>query len=80
MIFLKSKCKGTYLHKFANINAKENAVLERCVKCGKRHVIRLVKGEPHIVDYARYHQREFLIPQHRLFLHEFQKIKQTRYG
>lgn len=80
MTFDKSKCKGSYLHKFVAIFATSDATLERCVKCGIRHVIKLVNKEPNIVDYARYHQREFLIPQHRLFLHEYQKIKQTRYG
>lgn len=80
MEFNKSKCRGVYLHKFVSILSTQDAVLERCVKCGKRHVIKLVKGEPNIVDYARYHQREFLIPQHRLFLKEYQKTKKTRYG
>lgn len=74
MLFVKSKCKGRYLHKFITLRAKENAVEERCVKCGARHIIKLYKGEPNVVEYARYHQREFLIPQHRLFLSEFQKI------
>lgn len=74
MNFDKSKCKGHGLHKFTTISGTNNSVLERCLKCGKRHVIRLVNGQPHITDYARHHQREFLIPQHRLFKYEFQKI------
>lgn len=64
------------------IKAIQDAVLERCVKagCGIKHVIKLVKGEPNIVEYSRWHQREFLIPQHRLFNLEFKKVKQTRYA
>lgn len=74
MDFSKSRCRGTYLHKFMTIDSKSDAVLERCIKCGEKHVIKLDKGEPNIVEYARVHMREFLIPQHRLFLREFQKI------
>lgn len=74
MNFIKSRCKGVGLHKFVTLKAHPDAVLERCVKCGKKHVIKLIKGEPNIVEYARWHQREFLIPQHRLFLKEFQKV------
>lgn len=74
MNFSKSQCKGRYLHKFITLRGTSDAVEERCVKCGKRHIIKLVKGEPNIIEYARWHQREFLIPQHPLFLSEFQKI------
>lgn len=78
MNFQQSKCKGSFLHKFVNIAATQDAVLERCVKCGARHVIKLVNGQPNSVEYARYHQREFLIPQHRLFAKEFQPFKRNR--
>jgi len=80
MDFTKSKCKGTFLHKFVSLRAKEDAVEERCIKsgCGKRHIIKLVKGEPNIVEYSRWHQREFLIPQHRLFNKEFRTQYATR--
>lgn len=71
MNFDKSKCKGSYLHKFITLMVHPDAVLERCVKCGEKHIIKLVKGEPNVVEYARYHAREFLIPQHRLFYREY---------
>ncbi len=74
MDFSKSKCKGSYLHKFIVLGQREDSVLERCVKCGAKHVIKIVNGMPNTVEYARYHQREFLIPQHRLFKKEFQKV------
>lgn len=73
MDFGKSRCKGPYLHKFINVSGTQDAVLERCTKCGVKHVIKLVKGEPNTVEYARYHMREFLIPQHRLFYKIFPK-------
>ena len=79
MNFLKSRCnKGYGLHKFTNLSGTQDAVYERCVKCGAKHIIKLVNGQPNIVDYARYHAREFLIPQHRLFAHEFQVYKKNR--
>lgn len=76
MDFQKSFCKSGYLHKFVTIATKEDAVLERCVKtgCGKKHVIKLVNGAPNIVEYSRFHMREFLIPQHRLFDREFRRV------
>lgn len=74
MNFDKSRCKGHGLHKFITLQAQSESVYERCVKCGKKHVIKLVKGEPNIVEYSRYHMREFLIPQHRLFNYEYQRI------
>lgn len=57
------------------ISGTQDAVLERCVKagCGVKHVIKLVNGQPNVVEYARYHEREFLIPQHRLFNLEYKK-------
>lgn len=69
----KSYCRnrGTRLHKFVSIASTNEGVAERCVKCGQKHVIKLVNGNPHITDYGRYHVREFLVPQHRLFLREF---------
>lgn len=76
MDFRKSRCKTGYLHKFMTMQATQNGVLERCIKpfCGVKHVIKLVKGEPSPVDYARFHMREFLIPQHREFNREFRRI------
>lgn len=82
MDFSKSKCRGSYLHKFANIQATPDGVLERCVKtgCGVKHVVKLVNGQPNVVEYARWHCREFLIPAHRLFAKEFPKIGHRRYA
>lgn len=78
MNFANSNCRGSYLHKFVNLQSTNDAVLERCVKCGKKHVIKLVGGQPNAVEYARYHMREFLIPEHRLFGKEFQLFKNNR--
>lgn len=76
MDFSQSRCKTGYLHKFVAIPGTNDGVLERCIKpaCGVKHVIKLVNGAPHAVEYARFHCREFLIPQHREFKREFQTI------
>ena len=74
MNFQKSRCKTGYLHKFITLRSTSDAVEERCVKCGKKHIIKLVKGEPNVVEYSRWHMREFLIPQHRLFNREFRRV------
>lgn len=74
MDFSKSKCIRNRLHKFTVIDSKNDSVLERCVRCGKKHVIKLVNGGPNTVEYARWHLREFLIPQHPRFGQEFKKI------
>ncbi len=71
MNFAKSRCRGPYLHKFVTICSTEDGVGERCVKCGQTHVIKLVNGQPNITEYARWHMREFLVPQHRLFQKEY---------
>lgn len=73
MDFSASKCKGTYLHKFVTLKDNGNDVLERCVKCGKKNVIKVSQGQVDIIRYSKLHMREFLIPQHRIFAHEFTK-------
>lgn len=74
MNFDASKCRGSWLHKFATVQDKGDDVLERCLRCGHRNVIKVVKGQVDVVRYSRQHVREFLIPQHRLFNREYQKI------
>lgn len=74
MDFSASRCKGTYLHKFLTIKNNSSDVLERCSKCGKRNIIKVYNGQLDIVRYSKQHLREFLIPQHRLFNKEFQKV------
>lgn len=71
MDFSASKCKGIGLHKFATLKDNGDAVLERCVKCGEKNVVKVVKGQVDVVRYSQRHMREFLLPQHRLFAREF---------
>lgn len=78
MDFSASKCKGIGLHKFASLKDGGDAVLERCMKCGEKNVVKVVKGQVDVVRYSQRHMREFLIPQHRLFLHEFQPATMNR--
>lgn len=72
MDFSDSKCrKRPWLHKFITLKDNGDAVLERCVRCGEKKVIRVVAGQVDIVRFAKHHAREFLIPQHRLFAREY---------
>lgn len=75
MDFSASKCKGYWLHKFLTIKDNGEYVLERCARCGERNVIKVVAQQLDVVRYSKLHMREFIIPQHRLYLHEF--IKKT---
>lgn len=75
MNFDASKCRKTpYLHKFATVQNSGADVLERCLRCGKKNIIKVVKGQVDVVRYSRQHVREFLIPAHRLFAREFKRI------
>lgn len=79
MDFSQSKCrKHPFLHKFATLKDNGSDVLERCVRCGKKNVVKVFKGQVDIVGYSRKHMREFLIPQHRLFAREFKPTLMNR--
>lgn len=52
--------------------------MERCVRCGKKNVVKSVKGQVDVTRFARFHMREFLVPQHRLFGREFMPQKMNR--
>lgn len=71
MDFTASKCRGSWLHQSTIIAVHPEVIYEQCQRCGKKHIIKLYRGNPNAVDYARFHMREFLIPQHRLFKKEF---------
>lgn len=69
-----SQCrKSPFLHKFVTIEDKGD-VLERCVRCGKKNVVKVSKGQVDLVRYSKMHMREFLIPQHKLFTREFKQV------
>lgn len=74
MDFSASLCKGYWLHKFLTIKENGDDVLERCTRCGKRNILKIVAQQLDVVRYSKQHMREFLIPQHRLFSREFKKI------
>lgn len=71
MNFEASKCRGMWLHKYYAISNTESHVLERCLRCGKKLVLKLQNGVPKNILYASNHLREFLVPQHPLFKHEY---------
>jgi len=75
MEFELSKCKGSYLHKFdlvAEYHYPPDAVKERCSRCGKEVIFKLdANGNADNNKYLKYHARQALIPQHRLWQHEY---------
>lgn len=73
MDFSLSRCKGNWLHRF-DIVAEYNgrAVKERCARCGKEVVFKLdSNGNASNNEYLKYHARQALLPQHRLYSHEY---------
>lgn len=75
MDFKESRCRGIWLHKFdivAEYHSPNQAVKERCARCGKEVVFRLDRnGNANNFEYIKYHARQALVPQHALFTHEY---------
>lgn len=72
MNFDASLCKdGRWLHKYITLDSKYDSVLERCLRCGKKNVIKLVNGVPNNKEYIQHHMREVLFPQHPRFAKEY---------
>lgn len=74
-IFTKSKCKGNWLHRMQIIGQYSEGVQERCELCHKKVFFRIINGKSNNTRYISYHMRQVLIPQHRLFNHEFPNYK-----
>ncbi len=70
-IFTRSKCRGSWLHRFNMVARYQNGIQERCEICGKKVFFRVIDGKSNNTDYISYHMRQVLIPQHRLFFHEW---------
>lgn len=66
-----SKCKGSWLHRFVIGRQWNNGIEEICQICGKRKVFKEYDGRINNNEYISFHIRQMLIPQHRLFQHEY---------
>jgi hypothetical protein len=67
-----SNCKGTWLHRFKITEQYGNAVKEVCEICGKSKVFKIDEsGRTNNLEYVAYHIRQVLVPQHKLYQHEY---------
>lgn len=67
----KSRCKGSWLHRFNIVDAGEDYVKEVCSLCGKSIFHKVFYGQTDNNDYLKYHARQALFPQHQLYYHEY---------
>lgn len=70
-LFIRSNCKGAWLHRFIIVNQWYEGVQERCMLCGLKVFFPTINGKSNNTEYIAYHARQCLPPQHRLFNHEF---------
>jgi len=75
MIFTASKCKSSWLHRFKIIAQYPEGVQERCEICHKKVFLRVINGKSNNTRYIASHMRQVLVPQHRLFIHEYPNSK-----
>ncbi len=69
--YANSRCKGIWLHRFALRIATDEVAVEQCEICGKRKAFLIKDGRVNNFEYGSYHMRQFLLPQHNLFKHEY---------
>lgn len=67
----KSRCVGSWLHRFSIKNEWIDCVQEVCEICGTSAFFKIVDGKIDNLDYIKHHMRQILVPQHPLFSHEY---------
>lgn len=71
--WLKSKCIGTWLHKFIIFRITDKYVHEICERCAEEVAFSIVNGKTDNLNYLDYHLRSALTPHHPLYYAEFPK-------
>lgn len=71
----KSRCKGSWLHRFELVEEHPNWAKETCGICGKSVYFKICNGRINNLDYIKYHMRQVLTPQHNLYYHEYPNAK-----
>lgn len=71
--WLKSKCVGTWLHRFKVFNITEKYVHEICEICKEEVVFTIVNGMTSNIDYLDYHLHNALTPSHPYFTPQYGK-------
>jgi len=69
----KSKCIGTWLHKFVILKINERGVHEICERCQQEEVFAVVNQQTDNLEYLSYHLRSALTPNHPLYYAEYPK-------
>lgn len=67
----KSQCLGSWLHRFTIKRQWMDGVEEVCEICGEQVFFKVVNGKTDNYEYMSYHARQFLMPQHPYFKHEY---------
>lgn len=73
--WLKSRCIGTWLHKFQIYKMNDRGVHEICQRCQKEIFFPIIMGKTDNIDYLDYHLREALVPSHPMYYAEYPKAK-----
>lgn len=73
--WLKSKCIGTYLHRFKIWKMSNKCVAEICEICREEIFFPVVNGKTDNLDYLDYHLRNALKPSHPYFKAEYPNAK-----
>ncbi len=70
----KSRCYGSWLHRYQIQEQYINAIKEVCTICGKSVYFKFTdEGKADNMEYIRHHMRNVLLRQHNLFKHEYNK-------
>lgn len=65
--WLKSRCIGTFLHKFKIFKITDKYVHEICEICSKEVAFTIINGRTDNLDYLDYHLHNALTPNHPYF-------------
>lgn len=69
--WLKSKCIGTWLHKFIIFKVNEKGSHEICERCFEEAFFPMINGQTDNLHYLDYHLRSALTPNHPLYYAEY---------
>lgn len=69
--YLQSECIGGYLHDFKLKQQWFECVQEVCERCGEEVYFPIYDGRIDNLTYGDFHMKQWLVPQHPLFYHEY---------
>lgn len=69
--WLKSECGNGWLHRFNIKDQGFDYVQEICEICGQDEYFQIYNGRIDTINYGDLHMRQWLVPQHPLYYHEY---------